>query len=59
MDRQKKDKKEDPRAWQGFVNLYEAQLKVNEYMDAALKLAMIYQDLYAQIYASGNGRNGS
>lgn len=51
-DRQKKDRKENPAAWQGLVNIYEAQFKVNEYMDAALKLATIFQDLYAQVRAS-------
>lgn len=48
-----KKKKENPGPWKGLVNLYEAQLKVDEYMDTALKLAIIYQDLYAQVCASG------
>lgn len=50
MERQKKDRKENPQPWHGLVNLYEKQRKVNEYMDAALKLSTIYQDLYVQGY---------
>lgn len=52
VDKQKKDKKENPAAWQGLANLYEAQLKVDEYMDTALKVAIIYQDLYAWVCIS-------
>lgn len=51
-ERQKKDKKENPQPWQGLVNLYEKQGRVNEYMDAALKLATIYRDLYVQYCTS-------
>lgn len=42
-------------AWQGLVNVYETQRKVDEYMDAALKVAIIYQDLYAQVRAPKTG----
>jgi tetratricopeptide (TPR) repeat protein len=42
---QKKDGKGDKNAWSGLVNVLEAQKKVDEYMEAAMKLAVIYRDL--------------
>jgi hypothetical protein len=47
-ERERKGKKnENPLAWQGIVNLYDAQRKAGEYIDSALKLAAIYRDMYA------------
>ncbi|KAL7276276.1 Superkiller protein 3 [Rhizina undulata] len=45
VERANKDKKEHPSAWQGLVNLYEAQKRVNELLEAAVKLATIYRDI--------------
>lgn len=46
VEDQKKDRKGDnPNAWSGLVNALEAQKKVDEYMEAAMKLAVIYRDL--------------
>lgn len=45
-ERQRKERKERPEAWQGLLNLYEEQRRVDEYMDAALRVAGIWRDQY-------------
>lgn len=59
VERQRKPKAESPIAWQGLVKLYEAQRKVDEYMDSALKLASIYRDMYISSYSWKIWESGS
>jgi superkiller protein 3 len=40
----KKDKKKSKDPWQGLVNLYEEAKRVDEYIEAAKKLAIIFMD---------------
>ncbi|KAA8909787.1 hypothetical protein FN846DRAFT_941480 [Sphaerosporella brunnea] len=43
-ERQKKDRKETPAAWQGLLKLYEAQKRVGEYVDSAVRLSSIFRE---------------
>lgn len=43
-DRQRKPRKERPEAWQGLLNFYEEQKRVDEYTEAALHLACFFRD---------------
>lgn len=43
-ERQRKARKENPASWQGLLKLYEAQKRVDEYMDTAVRLAGILRD---------------
>lgn len=43
-DRQRKDRKENPAAWQGLLKLYDAQKRIDEHIDTAVRLAGIFQD---------------
>ena len=47
-----KTKPSDPLAWQGLITLYERQAgqKVDEYHDAALRLAEHYKEVYVIIH---------
>lgn len=43
-ERQRKERKENPASWQGLLKLYEAQARVDDYMETAVRLAAIYRD---------------
>lgn len=43
-DRRRKERKERPEAWQGLLELYEAQKRVDQYIDAAIRVAGIWRD---------------
>jgi len=47
-----RSKLNDPLAWQGLITLYEKQAgkKVDQYRDAALRLAEHYMEVYVLIY---------
>jgi len=43
-ERLRKARKENPASWQGLLQLYEAQKRVDEYMEAALRLSGVFRD---------------
>lgn len=47
-ERQRKERKERPEAWLGLLNLYEEQKRVDQYIDAAVRVAGIWKDQYGE-----------
>jgi superkiller protein 3 len=43
-ERQQKDRKENPSPYQGLLKIYEAQKRVDEFVDTSIRLASILQD---------------
>jgi superkiller protein 3 len=52
-ERQRKDRKENPASWQGLLKLYEAQKRVDEYIDTAVRLSSIFRDQDERVKSLG------
>ncbi|KAI5789864.1 hypothetical protein FPQ18DRAFT_38049 [Pyronema domesticum] len=48
-ERQQKDRKENPAPYQGLLKIYEAQKRVDEFVDTSIRLASILQDFDERI----------